>query len=92
MTHNMTWGLWYWPTVLIIVAVVAGAAFFPAEAYALATNHGNTLSDYARYELDLTTAFGQSTRLHTVAWWITFLVWSGFIVWITGHIWFVQWG
>jgi hypothetical protein len=87
----MTWGLWYWPLALITVAVVAGLMFFPAEIYAVVSNHSNTLSDYSRYQLGLTTALGKETRLHTVTWWITFLVWSGFIVWITGHIWYVKW-
>lgn len=88
----MTWGLWYWPIALITVSVVAAGLFFPAEIYALMTNHNNTLSDFARYELDVTTAVGKRTPLHTVAWWVSFLVWDGFVIWITGHVWFVQWG
>lgn len=91
-THGMTWGLIYWPIALIVTAVTLAGLFFPAEIYALATNHSNTLSDFSRYELGLTTAFGKQTRLHTWAWWTTFLIWDGFIIWITGHIWFVQWG
>lgn len=92
--HNvaMTWGKWYWPTALIIAAVTLALLFFPAEIYAITTNLNNTLSDYSRYELGVTTAFGKSTALHTVAWWVSFVVWSGFVIWITGHIWFVQWG
>ena len=88
----MTWGHWYWPMALLVSAIVAGGLFFPAEFYALFTNHNNTLSDFARTELDITTAFGSQTRLHTAAWWTTFLVWDGFVIWITGHIWFDTWG
>lgn len=88
----MTWGHWYWPTALLITAIVAGGLFFPAETYAFFTNHNNTLSDFARYELNLQTAFGAQTRLHTIAWWTTIVVWVGFAVWITGHIWFDTWG
>lgn len=89
---GMTWGHTYWSVALIIAAVVCGGLFFPAEIYAFITNHNNTLSDYCRTELDITTAFGKSTRLHTFAWWTSFLVWTGFGVWITGHIWFDTWG
>lgn len=92
VAHHITWGNWYWPTALIIVSSVAGLLFFPAETYAFFTNTGNTLSDFSRYELGLQTAFGGSTRLHTVSWWVSFLVWDAFVIWITGHIWFLQWG
>lgn len=92
----MTWGHWYWPVALIIAAVTAGGLFFPAEFYALFTNHQNTLSDFARYELDLQSALGHRTGYHTLAWWSTFIVWLGIgipmFVWLTGHIWFDTWG
>lgn len=94
--NGMTWGIHYWPIALIVVSVTAALAFFPAELYAVFTNHNNTLSDYARYNLDLTTAFGQRTKIHTVAWWATLTAWlfliGGLYVWLTGHIWFVKWG
>lgn len=90
--NAMTWGHWYWPTALIIASVTLALLFFPAEIYAVTTNLNNTLSDYSRYTLGLTTAFGGQTRLHTVAWWVSFLTWDAFVVWITGHIWFVIWG
>lgn len=89
---TITWGHWYWPWALLIVSIVAGGLFFPAEFYALFTNDHNTLSDFARTELDITTAFGAQTRLHTLAWWSSLVVWSGFAIWITGHIWFDTWG
>lgn len=92
--HAMTWGHWYWPTALIIAASVLALLFFPAEIYAIFSNLNNTLSDYSRYELGLTTAFGQQTgsAVHTIAWYVTFFVWMGFVIWITAHIWFVQFG
>jgi hypothetical protein len=92
--NAMTWGHWYWPVALIVMAVTAASLFFPAEIYAITTNLNNTLSDYSRYELGLTTAFGQQTgsAIHTWAWWVSFVVWMGFVIWITGHIWFVQFG
>lgn len=88
----MTWGNWYWPLALITMAIVAAGLFFPAEITAIVTNKNNTLSDFARYELGVRTALGQTVTLHTWAWWVSFLVWDGFVIWITGHIWFVQWG
>lgn len=91
-TVGITWGAQYWSLALIIAASVLGILFFPAELYAMFTNHNNTLSDYCRTQLDVTTAFGARTRLHTLAWWSSILVWSGFVIWITGHIWFDTWG
>lgn len=92
----MTWGNWYWPIALIVVSVTISGLFFPAEFFALFTNHQNTLSDFARYHLDLQTAFGKRTTLHTVAWWASFVSWiliaPGMVVWLTGHIWFDTWG
>lgn len=90
--NSITWGHWYWPMALTITAIVAGGLFFPAEFYALFTNHGNTLSDFSRTELGVTTAFGAQTRMHTIAWWSTISVYVPFQVWIIGHIWFDQWG
>ena len=89
MIHNemITWGHWYWPIALIVVSSVVGLLFFPAEIYAAFTNMSNTLSDFARYELNLETATGKLTHLHTWAWWLTLTVWSGFVVWITAHVW-----
>jgi hypothetical protein len=87
-TSIITWGFWYWPMALTIAAVVLGVLFFPAEIYAIATNHGNTLSDFSRYELGVQTALGKQTIIHTVAWWSSFVIWLGFVSWITLHIWF----
>jgi hypothetical protein len=61
----ITWGLWYWPTGLVITSLL----FFPAEVYALFTNSLNTLSDYSYYELHMQTATGRITNIHTIAWW-----------------------
>lgn len=79
----MTWGRYYWPIALIIISVMIS---FP-EVFALATNHANTLSDYARYELNV------STRLtaHTLAWWASLITWLLAIGTLTPHIWW-NWG
>lgn len=79
----ITWGLWYWPTGLIITSLL----FLPAEIFALATNSLNTLSDYSYYELHMQTAAGRITNIHTVAWWGSLIAWLLFVVVITGHIW-----
>lgn len=93
---EITWGDWYWPIALIIASVTVAGLFFPAEFYALFTNHNNTLSDFARYELNLQTAFGARTKLHTFAWWASLITWlaivPGFVIWFTGHIWWDTWG
>ena len=88
-THlGITWGHTYWPIALTVASIVLGLLFFPAEIYAMFTNTSNTLSDFSRYELGVTTAFGAQTIIHTVAWWVSFLVWCGFVFVITLHIWF----
>lgn len=92
----MTWGHWYWPLAILIVAIVSAGLFFPAETYAFFSNHNNTLSDFLRTEFNITTAMGKQTRLHTWAWWASFVAWvlivPAFVVWFTGHIWFDTWG
>lgn len=85
---GITWGHHYWPIALIIASVTLALLFFPAEIYAIFTNTSNTLSDFSRYELGVTTAFGQQTIAHTFAWWASFLVWMSFVFVITLHIWF----
>lgn len=78
----MTWGKWYWTVMLI----VASAMFLFPEAYALFTNHANTLSDYARYELGAGTAV--HFNAHTIAWYLTLIAWLFVTTWLTYHIWF----
>lgn len=79
----MTWGRVYWPLALITIsAIIAGP-----ELFALATNHANTLSDYARYELNVS---GRLT-IHTVAWWASLGAWLLAVGTLTPHIWW-NWG
>lgn len=79
----MTWGKVYWTWFLIVTSV----AFLAPEIYALFTNFRNTLSDYARYELDITTPT-QPFFTHTAAWFLSLGVWLVAAVWLTFHIWF----
>lgn len=81
-----TWGAYYWPYFLILVSVEFGVP----ELVALATNVANTLSDYARLQLHVGTAF--SGTVHTVAWWCSLAAWLLFVVVITDHIWWVRFG
>ena len=75
------WGNWYWPRGLLVV----GIAFAVPELYALFTNVNNTLSDYCWRELNVNVAWGHGA--HTLAWWCSLLLWTAFVVAITGHIW-----
>lgn len=90
----MTWGEKYWPVFLIISSVWLLLGFGIPESLALATNTSthldNTLSHYARFELHVSVA--AANNIHTVAWWLSFIVWIMFVVFITGHIWFDQFG
>jgi hypothetical protein len=89
-----TWGLTYWPYFLIVSAVWLALGFGIPEAIALASHASshldNTLSQYARTDLGVSVAV--QTTVHTVAWWCSFVVWMVFVVFITGHIWFAQFG
>ena len=79
----MTWGKTYWPIFLIVTSL----AFLGPEIYALVTNFRNTLSDYARYELNITTPHEAFTA-HSAAWLLTLGVWLVIAFWLTFHIWF----
>jgi hypothetical protein len=79
----MTWGKEYWPIMLIITSIL----FLGPEIYALVTNVKNTLSDYARYELNVTTPT-EAFNAHTAAWLLTLGVWLVVAFWLTFHIWF----
>jgi len=79
----MTWGRTYWAVYLIVAAL----AFLGPEIYALCTNFKNTLSDYARYELNVTTP-AQAFNTHTAAWLLTLGAWLVVTFWLTFHIWF----
>lgn len=54
------------------------------------THLDNTLSFYARTELHVSVA--TVATVHTLAWWLSFLMWMMFVVFITAHIWFDQFG
>jgi hypothetical protein len=90
----MTWGKHYWPVFLIISSVWLLLGFGIPESWALFIEGGtgvhidNTLSVYARTELNVSL----NTNVHTVAWYLTFLMWMMFVVFITAHIWFDQFG
>ena len=79
----MTWGRHYWPVFLIAVSL----AFLIPEIAALATNAKNTLSDYAWYELDITTP-QEHFSAHTAAWFLSLGMWLVIAVWLTYHVWF----
>lgn len=82
----ITWGLWYWPTWIMVCSVT----FLPTEIYALVTNQvSDTLSDYCWHELDVTRAF--TFNAHGVAWWLSLIMWGFFVVAITLHIWYRAW-
>ena len=83
MTHHvMTWGRVWWPVFLIVTSL----AFLIPEVIALVTNVKNTLSDYARYELNVTTPT-QGFTTHTAAWLLSLGVWLTVAFWLTWHIW-----
>lgn len=83
----MTWGRHYWAYYLIAVSLF----FLGPEIYALFTNVKNTLSDYARYELDITTPREPFTA-HGAAWFLTLGFWLVIAIWLTFHIWFEKFG
>lgn len=90
----MTWGYHYWPTFLIVSGLWVISGFGIPETIALVTNPAthldNTLSFYARTELHVSVA--TANTLHTGVWWVTFAAWILFVVFITAHIWFAQFG
>jgi len=90
----MTWGEKYWPVFLVISALWLMLGFGIPEGIALGSSPSkhldNTLSYYARTELHANIAVYGS--IHTVAWWATFVVWMVFVIFITAHIWFLQFG
>lgn len=79
----MTWGRWYWSAYLIAGSV----AFLGPEIYALFTNFKNTLSDYARFQLDVTTP-QQPFTSHSAAWLLSLGAWLVVAFWLTFHVWF----
>lgn len=95
VTMYATWGRAYWPWFLIVASAFVVLGFGLPEGKALlegAHNPNihvdNTLSYYARYELNVTAG----ATVHGAAWWFTFVAWMLFVVFITAHIWFDQFG
>lgn len=91
---DATWGKVYWPVFLIVSSFILLLGFGVPESLALVTHPSshvdNTLSYYARYELHVSVA--TANTIHTWAWWLSFLLWMMFVVFITAHIWFDQFG
>lgn len=78
----MTWGQWYWPCWMILVAVT----FFPPEFYALATSWRNTYSNWVWTDLGVVP--GQTwTAVHV----LVFGLWIVVGVWLTGHFFWRLW-
>ena len=75
----MTWGKVWWPWWIILTSTTFGVP----EIIAIVTNYLNTLSEYARYELNV----APHVTVHTVAWYVSLIVWLLFVVVITAHIW-----
>jgi len=90
----LTWGEKYWPVFLIISALWLLTGFGVPETIALMTERSshldNTLSYYSRVMLHADVATNMS--VHTVGWWLSFIVWMMFVLFITAHIWFLQFG
>lgn len=79
-----TWGLWYWPSFLVVVSVL----FLPAEIFALVTNAANTLSDYSWREMGL--PLSGHAPVHSAGWFLSLGSWLVIASWLTAHIWFVR--
>lgn len=77
----MTWGKLYWPYWMILTSFT----FLVPELIAALGNVRNTLSDYARAELNVS----PHMTVHTVAWYVSLAGWLLFVLVITAHIW---WG
>lgn len=90
----MSWGQHYWPVFLSVSGLWVLSGFGIPESLALvsgtSSHFDNTLSFYARTELHVSIA--TANTMHTPVWWISFLAWMMFVVFITAHIWFAQFG
>lgn len=90
----MTWGKEYWPVFLLISTAWIATGFGIPEGFSLASDPSkhldNTLSYYARTQLHANIAVAGG--MHTVAWWATFVLWMIFVIFITAHIWFAEFG
>lgn len=79
----ITWGRVYWSAYLVVLSVL----FLGPEIFAMFTNMGNTLSEYARSEIGLTYLPHMQVH-HTWAWALSLIGWWVFVGVITWHIWF----
>lgn len=89
----ITWGKVYWPIFLIISSIWLLLGFGIPEAIALLSNtlhEDNTLSRYARSELGINVA--TAATVHSLAWWLSFIVVMVLFIFLIGHIFFDQFG
>jgi hypothetical protein len=56
------------------------------ELFAVFTNAGNSLSEYAWRKLHVGLSFSPN-GVHTLAWWLSLIAWGFFVVIMTAHIW-----
>jgi hypothetical protein len=77
-----SWGAWYWPAWLAVVA----AGFLPAEIYGLCTNSENTLSAWVWRALRITS--NQDWVKWSAADYLVFGGWVILVTWLTGHFFF----
>ena len=77
-----TWGVWYWPTWLLVLLF----GFLPAEIYALCTDWGNSLSAWVWRALKI--AKNESWTSWSAADFLTFGAWLVLVTWLTGHFFF----
>lgn len=87
-----TWGRHYWSVFLIVSSVWLLTGFGVPELIALVTEKrghlDNTLSNYAHVQLNVSATM----TIHTVAWYLSLLVWLMITGMLTFHIWFDLWG
>lgn len=75
-----TWGNWYWPIYLTVMALGLSP-----EIYALATNARNTLSDWVWTELKVSV---DQQLPWTAAHFLVFGFWLVIVTWLTWHFFF----
>jgi hypothetical protein len=86
MYLHPTWGAIYWPIALTVALVM----FTVPETVALVTNHVNTLSDYARWQLN--EYAGEPVFVHDWQWFTSQAIFLLLVWWLWGHIWYYVWG
>jgi hypothetical protein len=86
MYLHPTWGAAYWSVALIAATV----AFLVPESFALVTSHANTLSDFARWQLNEWP--NEPLLRHEWQWWGSQTIYLLSVGWLWGHIWYYIWG